>query len=58
MRLSFADILRVGSAGLRTRPLRVFLSASVINFSSVLAASLVALAPVARAAAAAWRSGC
>src|SRR5256885_268878 len=26
-RLAFGDVLRVGSAGLRTRPLRVFLSA-------------------------------
>ena len=26
-RLAFADVVRVGSAGLRTRPLRVFLSA-------------------------------
>jgi putative ABC transport system permease protein len=48
-RLSFADVLRVGGGGLRTRPLRVFLSALGIAIGIAAMVSVVGISSSSRA---------
>ncbi len=48
-RLSFADVLRVGAVGLRTRPLRVFLSALGIAIGIAAMVSVVGISSSSRA---------
>ena len=49
MRLSFLDVVRVGGAGLRTRPLRVFLSALGIAIGIAAMVAVVGISTSSRA---------